>query len=92
MTTYTIAFTKPASDGSSLLLATVPDGGDIEAAAAAEIADARLEHVEYVTKRGLTLTDAEPEDENRIVWQGYDRGWLVDETGATFYYAVRQGS
>lgn len=92
MTTYTIAMTKPASDSSSLLLAIVPDGADIDGAAQKEIADNRLDAngpVEYVTVPGLTLTDDEPEDEDRIVWKGHSCGWLIDEMGRTYEFAVR---
>lgn len=92
MTTYTIAMTKPASDGSSLLIATAPDGADIDAAARKEIDDNGLNAegpVEYVTISGLILTNAEPADEDSIVWKGHSCGWLIDETGQTYEFAVR---
>jgi len=92
MTTYTIATTVPASDGLSMLLATVPDSGDIATPAERLIAEQwRGEDgaIEYEITTGLTLTDEEPEDEDRIVWRGHDLGWLIDETGRTWEYAVR---
>jgi hypothetical protein len=38
---------------------------------------------------GLILTDDEPDDESRIKWRGYDRGWLTDERGISYQYAIR---
>jgi hypothetical protein len=38
---------------------------------------------------GCTLTDDEPEDEDRIMWQGHEYGWLIDENGNPYKYAIR---
>ncbi len=93
MTTYTIATTIPTSDdGVCLLLATVPDGDNIDAAAADEIATGGLdEHgpCEYEITTGLVLTDDEPEDDTRVIWSGHSCGLLIDETGRTWEFALR---
>lgn len=89
MNTYTIAFTTPSPDGSCLLLATVLDGTDIAAAVKHEIETAGLnEDLIYETQSGLILTDAEPDDESRIIWRGHDCGWLMDENDVTWNFAI----
>ena len=99
MTTYTIAYTKPESDGGiSRLIATVPERGDVYATVKAAVRQEQLDLIDESGKApaiawdavsGLVLTDDEPPDESRIIWQGQDRGWLMDENGKTYQYAVR---
>lgn len=88
--TYTIALTDNR-DSPRLLLATVPDGGDIAAAVSAEISNAVAypERPGWIALDGLILTDLRPDDDTCIVWQGHELGWLIDETGRTWEYAVR---
>lgn len=91
MTTYTIAYCE-------LLYACVPDGDD--EALERELRDAgeqrsgddgvepiRLDTVSIET--GLILTDDKPDDASRIVWRGQDLGWLTDEHGKSYDYAIR---
>lgn len=84
MKTYTIAMWN------DLLIAVIPDGADLEAAIAAEREKAATpEMTATATHSGLTLTD-DPESDDDIVYSGYKMGWLTDETGKSFYYAVRR--
>lgn len=94
--TYTIITTAPASDGSALLLATIPDGKFTAVEAAAERAITEVcdptrpgERPEWTYQPGLTLTNDEPDDESQIAWSGHGQGWLMDETGRTFQFAVK---
>lgn len=91
MKTYTIAYR-------GLLYACVPDGDD--AALERELRDADSERNDdsdvapinrdtVTVETGLILTDEEPEDEGRIVWRGHDLGWLTDEDGTAYEYAIR---
>jgi hypothetical protein len=87
MITYTIAY-------GALLYACAPDGN--ETALEAEIATQREQAAAagvtlgpITFERGLILTDEEPEDEDRIVWRGHDLGWLTDEHGNSYEYAIR---
>jgi hypothetical protein len=86
--TYTIVIDNAAD----LLAACVSDGD--QDAISRELRDYRdqcsPEHApDLEAIPGLTLTDEEPEDEDRIVWRGHDRGWLTDTAGTTYQYAVR---
>ena len=86
MTTYTIII------GDDMLLATVPDGDDIKAAladAAAHYGFTVPEH--YDVTPGCTLTDAEDFDPDfhDYVWKSGGSGWLIDETGADWRYAIK---
>lgn len=83
MTTYTLVFCG------DLLITTVPDGGDIEAAIKAEEEKAREEYDEddLTYYKGVILTD-DPEDDDEIIYSGTSYGWLVDEAGTAYKYAV----
>lgn len=83
MTTYTLAL------GHSLLLATVPDGGDVSEQIAEEERKAGGDSLEYECISGCTLTDDKPEDTDTIVWHSGNEGWIIDETGRDWKYAVR---
>ncbi len=72
-----------------MLLATVIDGGDIEAAVATECAMAGIEPLEYRTIHNCLLTDDYPEDSDAIVWRSGNCGWLIDESGCGWRFAVR---
>ena len=83
MKTYTIAY-------SGLLYACVPDGD--ETALKVEIAEQRKQAEQadvtfgpVTIERGLILTNDEPENPRRIVWCG----WLADENGTAYEYAIR---
>ncbi len=91
VTTYTVAITTEFED--DMLLASCPDNADIAAAVAAEHAWERGEDAPaWRAISGLTFTDDVPEDEARIVWgPSPERGWLMDEDGKTYTYAVREG-
>lgn len=87
MTTYTIAYDE-------VLISCVPDGD--ETTLEAEIAEfqRQLERADLPCgsidiERGLILTDDEPDDTSRIVWRGHDFGWLTDENGVSYDYAIR---
>ena len=89
MTTYTIAVTTEYQD--AMLLASCPDDSDIDEAVAKEHAWERDEdEPAWKAISGLIFTDDEPDDEDKIVWgPGVDRGWLIDEIGRTYRYAIR---
>ena len=84
MTTYTLVFCNDL-----LLVATVPDGGDIEAAVKAEEKNGNVEFNEddLTYYKGVTLTD-DPEDDDEIIYSGTSCGWLIDEAGTAYEYAV----
>lgn len=81
MNTYTIAFTD------SVLLATVVDGSDIDAVIKASVPGDVEGEIEKVS--GLVLTD-DLQEGDEIVWSGNDCGYLTDEHGSWFNYAVRR--
>lgn len=86
MTTYTAAFFD------SLVIATVPDGGDIDAAIKdyEEAAGAAFDEDEIFVETGLTLTD-DPEDTDEIVFKtGSHTGYLVGADGMSYKYAIRR--
>lgn len=94
--TYSIATTAPKGEGElSLLLAVVPDGGDIKAAVAREISTANIApedgtSLEYKVETGLILTD-DLADGEQAVWESdWNLGWLNDENDVPFGYAVRR--
>ena len=87
MTTYTIAY------GHDLLLACVPDGVNLQAALAREAKQAAVDPADFgevTTIAGLHLTD-QPLDGDEVVHRGHSTGWLSDEAGRTYDYAVRRG-
>lgn len=84
MITYTIIVSH------DMLIGTVLDGADIAVATASALSDAELEQDETLyTESGLTLTDT-PEDGDEEVWSGTRMGWLSDENGCGFLFAVRR--
>lgn len=86
MTTYTIAFWN------DLLIATIPDDGDLDAAVKAESERASIPEMEATSvETGLILTD-ETEDGDEIVYSDTRTGWLIDENGKTYRYAVKRKS
>jgi len=91
MTTYTLAFAGP------LLIACVPDGADIEAAVIAEGRRSGFEFDPFDLERldierGCILTN-DPDAPDCVFFKsGPDAGWLVDEHGTTFAYALRRSA
>jgi hypothetical protein len=85
MTTYTLAI------GADMLLATVPDGDDIHAAVQALIDENQIEAgTRYDVIPGCVLTDMEFDEEYYdYIWKSGNSGWLMDETGADWRYAVK---
>ncbi len=79
--TYTLAYRA------GLLIAIVPDGGDVATAVAAEEKRLKRRFMGYKTKSGLVLTDTIPLG-SVVFWRGHGMGWLKDETGRSFRYAV----
>ena len=69
--------------GADMLLATVPDGGDIDTAARADGYTG-----EYETIAGLTLSDELPEGA-AAVWISGNSGWLFLPSSDTARYAYR---
>jgi hypothetical protein len=75
-----------------LLMATVPHGtsaADIEAAVRDECSKARVEFAEPRIVEGVYLTN-DVRDGDEIIHESPDRGWLWNEHGTTFKYAVRR--
>ena len=84
MTTYTIVFWN------DLLVATVPDGGDIDAAVSAEAERSGCPEMEATSiESGLTLTN-DVIDGDEVMYSGVALGWLENERGENFRYAVRR--
>lgn len=81
--TYTLAI------GGDMLLATVPDGGDIAAAVTAEAAKSGFIPPAYEVEPGCTLTDEEPDGGATVVWASGNAGWVIDETGVDWKFAIR---
>jgi hypothetical protein len=80
--TYTLAFRGP------LLVAVVPDGGNVAAAVAVEEKRLGQSPARYQAKSGLILTDAIPQGATVVFWTRHGMGWLRDETGRAWRYAV----
>ncbi len=72
-----------------VLLACVPSGQDVIQAARAEADKAGLDWEEPTVINGVRLTDS-PRDADQVVYSGTRTGWLTDETGRTFNYAVKR--
>jgi hypothetical protein len=83
--TYTLAY----RDG--LLIAVVPDGGDVAAAVAAEGKRLKRRIKGYKTMSGLALVDTIPHGAT-VFWRGHGMGWIKDETGRAWRYAVIPGA
>jgi len=85
MTTYTLAI------GADMLLATVPDGDDIHAAVQAWADETGFDMTTpYDVIPGCALTDTDFDEEHYdYVWKSGDSGWLMDETGADWRYAIK---
>ncbi len=91
MTTYTIAYLKPNQSGDSMLLAVVPDCKDAVGEARFYLRTAYLDpDQEIITESGLILTDEEPDDLSRIRWSGQGLGFITDEAGNVFQYAINR--
>lgn len=71
------------------LMACVPHGTDIIAATKAECEKANIDWEEPTIVEGVHLTD-DPRDTDEIVQCGNRIGWLADETGRTYRYAVKR--
>lgn len=82
--TYTIAITD-----AGLLAATVIDGGGINSAIAAAENEAQADFGPCEIIDGLTLTD-DPQDGDAIVYAGHVNGFLMDQNGTSWDYAVRR--
>ncbi|WKB52321.1 hypothetical protein [Eleftheria terrae] len=85
--TYTIATLA----GTGLLIATAPDGADIEAAIAAEekMVGETFDRADINITSGLTLTD-DVEEGDAVLYSGFELGELKDAEGRVFRYAVRR--
>ena len=83
--TYTLAL------GADMLLATVPDGADIEDAVRLEADQSGFEAPEFQAVEGCILTDDEPEDPDSIVWVSGNCGWIMDDAGRVWRFAIRLG-
>lgn len=81
--TYTLAI------GGDMLLATVPDGADIAAAVTAEAAKSGFTPPSYGVVVGCTLTNEEPDDGAAVVWASGNAGWVIDEAGMDWKFAIR---
>ena len=79
----TNTFTIALGANGNMLLATVPDGGDIDAAVRNEPYEG-----EYEIITGLTLSDELPEGVD-WVWKSGNSGWLFLPNGETANYAYR---
>ena len=84
-TTYTIA----TDTNSGMLLATVPDGQDVLAAAAdaCNMAAVDLDPEQIEIRSGLSLTD-DVADGDLVVYTGTALGYLTDENDITYQAAV----
>lgn len=86
--TYTIAYVD------DMLIATIPDGGDIHAAVRDYAKDARIDPIrDYFVDEGVALTnELPPNDWDDVVWDasGGHGGFLMDESRQTYRYAVRR--
>jgi hypothetical protein len=71
------------------LMACVPHGANIDAAVRAECAKARIDYETPTIVEGVYLTD-DPRDTDEIVSTGNRLGWLQDENGRTYRYAVKR--
>lgn len=82
--TYTIATLN------DVLIATVPDGGDIYAAVAdeAERAGIVIGGGDLDVTEGVTLTDEEKDGDKIVFRAGPHTGYLVDDEGRRFSLAV----
>jgi hypothetical protein len=78
---YTLAYRGP------LLIAVVPDGEDVAKTVAAEEKRLGQSLAGYETKSGLVLVDTIPTG-STVFWRGHGMGWIKDETGRSFRYAV----
>lgn len=81
MTTYTLAI------GADMLLATVPDGGDIASAVQAEAIKARIDAPPYDAFSGCTLTNIYLPDHD-LIWHSGNSGFITDENGVDWLYAI----
>ncbi|MDK2126770.1 hypothetical protein [Parachitinimonas caeni] len=84
MSLHTIAY-------HDVLLACVKDGDDLEAALLKLETNAhiKIDRSEMTVHRGLLLVDA-IEDSDEVVWQGSKLGFLTDEHGRQYEFAVRR--
>jgi hypothetical protein len=69
------------------LIAVVPDGGDVAAVVAAEEHCMGQSLAGYQTQSDLALVDAIPTGAT-VFWRGHGMGWIKDETGRAWRYAV----
>ena len=85
MTSYTIATFH------GKLIATVPDGQELEPAIKREEEASGVEfnREDVYSYSGMTLTD-ETLDDDAVFWSGHKAGSATDETGRTYHYAVRR--
>lgn len=79
--TYTLVHRGPQ------LIAVVPDGGDIAKAVAAEEKRLGMSLKGYNAKSGLILVDTIPVGAT-VFWRKHGLGWIRDETGRAWRYAV----
>lgn len=84
--TYTIAI----QIGSGMLIACVPDGGDLNAAIgdAADQLTVEIDRDSLIVESGLVLTD-EPTDADDVRYRGFDLGRL-QAAQTEWRYAVRR--
>lgn len=74
-----------------LLIACVPHGADIMEAVRSECRTAGIDFEEPTIIQNVLLTD-NPEDDAEIIYSGTQMGWLTDEDGRSYTYAVKANS
>jgi hypothetical protein len=81
---YTLAI------GADMLLATVVEGADIDAAVLREATLGRFQDAipHYQCFHNCVLLD-EPNDLAHLIWESGNGGWIFDETDQTHRYAYR---
>lgn len=82
-TRYTLAFIG------DWLVACVPSGHDISKATREECDRAAIDWQEPDVITGVHLTD-DPRDTDEVVYSGSRMGWLTDDSGRSYRYAVKR--
>lgn len=72
-----------------MILGTVPSGGDLAAVVERTASEGGFDVPAYEVVRGLTLTDNLEPGEDWAFKSGSE-GWLFDETGRDWRFAVRR--
>ena len=72
-----------------LLVACVPHGADIMDAVRSECRTAGIDFEEPTIITRVALTDS-PDEADEVVYSGTRMGWLTDESGRSYRYAVQR--